>query len=59
MARQSLIHYAAYCTCGAECVARNALAWAHNHANRNPGHAVELQLGYYITTNAPGKDAEE
>ncbi len=52
MARQSLTHHTAGCfTCGAAVDARNALAWAHNHANRNPGHRIELALGYLITTD--------
>lgn len=49
MATQGLIHYAAYCSCGASCIAKNAQAWAHQHANRNPGHTVELQLGYRVS----------
>jgi hypothetical protein len=53
MARQSLTHHTAGCfTCGASVDARNALAWAHNHANRNPGHQVELALGYAITADS-------
>ncbi|MDX2094342.1 MAG: hypothetical protein SFW64_00120 [Alphaproteobacteria bacterium] len=48
MAKQTLIHHTAHCfDCGKQVDARNALAWAHNHANRY-GHAVELQLGYRI-----------
>jgi len=49
MTRQGLIHHFANCqTCQKSCDARNALAWAHNHA-RTTGHPVELQLGYLIT----------
>jgi hypothetical protein len=52
MARQSLTHHTAGCfTCGASVDARNALAWAHNHANHNPGHQVELAMGYFIVND--------
>lgn len=47
--RQTLIHHTAGCfTCGASVDARNALAWAHNHVRRNPGHSVELALGFAV-----------
>jgi len=53
MATQRLIHYTAGChTCGASVDARNALAWAHQHANKNPGHQVELALGYSVKCEA-------
>jgi len=49
--RQGLIHYTASCLeCEAGVVARNAQAWAHSHA-RTTGHAVELQLGYRVTSD--------
>lgn len=49
MARQMLVFHTAGChTCGASVNARNAVAWAHNHANKNPGHQVELKLGYSV-----------
>lgn len=49
--RQSLIHYTAGClTCGASVGARNAQAWAHNHA-ATTGHDVELSLGWLVTTD--------
>lgn len=49
MTKQGLIHYTAGCLeCEASVAARNAQAWAHNHARRT-GHAVELQLGYRVT----------
>lgn len=54
MAKQTLITHTARCdTCGAECFAANARDWAHDHANRNKGHAVGLELGYYIESLAP------
>lgn len=47
--RQGLIHYTAGCLhCSASVVARNAQAWAHNHARRT-GHPVELSLGWRVT----------
>lgn len=50
--RQTLIHHTAGChTCGASVDARNALAWAHNHVRRNPGHFVDLSLGYAVRSN--------
>lgn len=50
MTKQGLIHHSAIChDCSKTCDARNALAWAHNHA-RTTGHAVELQLGYRVTS---------
>jgi hypothetical protein len=53
MATQNLIHYTAGClTCGASVAARNATAWAHNHANRH-GHRVELSLGYIVYCDTP------
>lgn len=49
MTKQGLIHHHAGCLeCDKTCDARNALAWAHNHA-RTTGHAVELQLGYRVS----------
>lgn len=49
MTKQGLIHhYAACIECDKVCEARNALAWAHNHA-RTTGHAVELQLAYRVS----------
>lgn len=55
MAKQGLIHYTAGCLeCDASVVARNAQAWAHQHANKT-GHAVELQLGYRVTCDAPAR----
>jgi hypothetical protein len=49
MARQTLIFHTAGChDCGASVDAKNAVAWAHNHVSRNPGHQVELSLGYQI-----------
>lgn len=55
MAVQSLIHYTAVChNCPAHVDARNAQAWAHQHANRNPGHKVELQLGYTVKCEGIG-----
>lgn len=54
MTRQSLIHYSAGCLdCGAQCGARNAQAWAHNHA-RHHGHKVELGLGYVVSPESNG-----
>lgn len=48
-ATTGLIHYAAYCTCGASCHARNVMAWAHNHVKKcDEEGAVEVQLGYYV-----------
>lgn len=55
---QVLIHHTAQCfDCGASCAARNAQAWATNHANHH-GHAVEVSLGYRVTPN-PGMPANE
>lgn len=52
-ARQSLIHHTAGCfTCGKSVSARNALAWAHNHVRHNPGHWVEVSLGYIVSAAA-------
>ena len=51
--RQALTHHTAGCfTCGASVDARNALAWAHNHVRHNPGHTVELSLGYFVKGSA-------
>ena len=51
--RQLLTHHTAGCfTCGKSCGARNALAWAHNHVRNNPGHTVELSLGYNVKASA-------
>lgn len=51
--KTGLIHYTAGClTCDASIVARNAMAWAHNHARRH-GHAVEVQLGYRVSCDSP------
>ncbi len=45
---QGLIHFTAEClVCGASVAARNAQAWAHNHA-RHTGHNVELSLGWLV-----------
>ena len=47
--RQNLIHHTAGChTCGASVDERNAQVWAHNHVRRNPGHFVDLSLGYAV-----------
>lgn len=54
MAKQGLVHYAAYChQCERSCEAKNAQAWAHQHVNRT-GHAVELQLGWLVTKDKDG-----
>lgn len=46
---QRLTHNTAGCfTCGKSVDARNAQAWAHQHVRRNPGHVVELSLGYNV-----------
>jgi hypothetical protein len=53
MAKQSLTHFYAKCfECEKECAARNAQAWAHQHANRT-GHAVELQLAWRVARETP------
>lgn len=47
---QTLIRYSAVCLkCGKVCDARNAVAWAHNHARTHTGHAVDLALAYNVT----------
>lgn len=52
MATQGLFHFMAYChDCPARCEARNAQAWAHNHANKHR-HAVSLDLGWRIEPDA-------
>ena len=49
MANSGLIEHRAYChTCAKTCEERNAFAWAHRHVNHNPGHEVEVSLGYFI-----------
>ena len=59
MAKQTLITHTARCdTCGAECFAANAKDWAHDHVNRNKGHAVGLELGYYIQRKGEGEENE-
>lgn len=46
--RQGLIHFWAKCNqCEAECNARNAQAWAHNHC-RKTGHRVEFQIAALV-----------
>ena len=52
MTTQSLIHYSAQCfDCDKRCDARNAQAWAHNHA-RMHGHRVELSLAWQVRPDA-------
>lgn len=56
MTTESLISYRAQChMCAARCDAKNAKAWAHNHVRRNPGHRVELALGYLVASTPPAK----
>lgn len=51
MARQSLVHYTGHCfTCGRRNEKKNVMAWAHNHANHNPGHVVAFETGYVVST---------
>jgi hypothetical protein len=46
--QQFLIHNIARCgECDASIDAKNAVAWAHNHARRT-GHAVSLELAYRV-----------
>lgn len=53
MTKSGLTHHTALChDCDAQVNARNAMAWAHNHA-RQHGHNVELQLAYRISCDAP------
>lgn len=60
MTRQTLTHHSAGCfTCGASVDARNAQAWAHNHVRHNPGHRVELSLGYYVSDDSPAKGRDD
>jgi hypothetical protein len=48
MTKQRLTHHVAICfECKKQCDAKNAQAWAHNHA-RTTGHNVELQLAYFV-----------
>lgn len=50
LVRQTLIHHIASChDCGASCGARNAQGWATNHVRFNPGHFVEVALGYAVS----------
>lgn len=59
MVKQVLIHHTAGCLdCGASVDARNALAWAHNHANKHR-HRVELSLGYTVSKPTPAQHKEE
>lgn len=52
---QRLTHHVALCyDCGATCSAKNAQAWAHQHARRH-GHAVELQLAFHVVYSAAQK----
>lgn len=49
MAKQTLITHTARCLeCEAEYHRPNARDWAHDHANRNKGHLVALDLGYNV-----------
>jgi hypothetical protein len=49
MVRSALIHHVAICSdCGAQCDARNAMAWAHQHARKND-HSVVVEVGYHVT----------
>lgn len=50
--RQWLVTIQANClTCNAYCEARNAQAWAHNHARKNPHHAVGFGAHYAVRNN--------
>lgn len=50
----TLLHHTAMChVCGAQVCARNAMGWAANHVKHNPGHEVEVSLGYFITGKKP------
>lgn len=60
MARSGLIHHTAGClSCDASVDSRDAMDWANKHANRNPGHAVEVSLGYRVFCDQPSTSKKD